>query len=104
MHSRSPISSTDNRSSASCVIEQSLFQQLVSESRLWILGEEIMAGGWVTPPHDRLRSLSPVPRRLRHSDREVVIECMVEKASTSIIYPIITRTNYSEWALVMQVL
>jgi hypothetical protein len=31
---RSPISSTDNCSSASCVIERSLFQQLVSELRL----------------------------------------------------------------------
>jgi hypothetical protein len=28
---------------------------------------------------------------------------VVEKASASIVYPIITRMNYSEWALVMHV-
>jgi hypothetical protein len=55
------------------VIERSLFQQLISESHLWILEEEIMAGGSVTPPHDRPMSLSPVPCRSHQSDREVVI-------------------------------
>jgi hypothetical protein len=70
---------------------------------LWILGEEIMAGGSVTPPRDRLRLLSPVLRMSRHSGREVVIERVVEKASASIIYHILTRTNYSEWAMVMRV-
>jgi hypothetical protein len=57
----------------------------------------------VTPPHDRPRSLSPVLCRLHHSDGEVVTEREVEKASASIVYPIITCTNYSEWALVMHV-
>jgi hypothetical protein len=28
---------------------------------------------------------------------------MVKKSTTAIIYPILMRTNYSEWALVMHV-
>jgi hypothetical protein len=70
---------------------------------LWILGEEIMASGSVTPPHDRLKSLLPVPCRSHHNSEEVVIERVVEKASASIVYPILMRINYSEWVLVMRV-
>jgi hypothetical protein len=55
------------------------------------------------PPRDRVRSSSPIPRRSRHSGREVVVERVVEKASTAIVYPVLTRTNYAEWALVMRV-
>jgi hypothetical protein len=40
---------------------------------------------------------------LRHSGQEVIIERVVEKASTSIVYAVLTRTNYSEWSLVMRV-
>jgi hypothetical protein len=58
----------------------------------------------VTPqPRDRVRSSSPIPRRSRHSGREDVVERVVEKASTAIVYPVLTRTNYAEWALVMRV-
>jgi hypothetical protein len=62
-----------------------------------------MAGKSITPPRNRVRSPSLIPRRSRHSGREVVIERVVEKASASIVYPILTHTNYSEWALVMRV-
>jgi hypothetical protein len=57
----------------------------------------------VTPPRSRKVSLSPVPCWSCHSGREVVIERVVEKSTAVIIYPILTRTNYSEWALVMWV-
>jgi hypothetical protein len=55
----------------------------------------------MTPSCNRPGSQPSIPRRSRDNDREVVIERVVEKASASIIYPILTRTNYSEWALVM---
>jgi hypothetical protein len=57
----------------------------------------------VTPPRSRKVSLSPVPCWSCHSGREVVIERVVEKSTAVIIYPILTHTNYSEWALVMWV-
>jgi uncharacterized membrane protein YgcG len=62
-----------------------------------------MSGKSLTPPRDRGRSSSPIPHRSRHSGREVIIERVVEKASVSIVYPVLTRTNYSEWSLVMRV-
>jgi hypothetical protein len=44
-----------------------------------------------------------VLQRSRHSGWEAVIERVVEKATTSIIYLVLTHTNYSEWSLVMRV-
>jgi hypothetical protein len=67
---------------------------------LEIKGEETMTSSLKTPPWDDPRSLSPVPRRSRNDDQEVVIEQVVEKASASIVYPVLTRMNYSEWSLV----
>jgi hypothetical protein len=52
------------------------------------------------------KSVTPlflVPCGSRHSGREVVIERVIEKSTAMILYPILTRTNYSEWALVMRV-
>jgi hypothetical protein len=62
-----------------------------------------MTGGSQTPSHDRPRSPLPVLRRSHHIGREVVIERVVEKASVSIIYLVLTRMNYSEWSPVMRV-
>jgi hypothetical protein len=62
-----------------------------------------MSGKSLTPPRDRGRSPSPIPRRSRHSGREVVIKRVVENATVSIIYPVLTHTNYLEWSLVMRV-
>jgi hypothetical protein len=62
-----------------------------------------MTGESMTPSREHGRSPLPIPRRSRHSDREVVFERMVKKSTTAIIYPILMRTNYSEWALVMHV-
>jgi hypothetical protein len=67
---------------------------------LEIKGEETMTSSLKTPPWDHPRSLLPVPRRSRNDDQEVVIEQVVEKASASIVYPVLTRMNYSEWSLV----
>jgi hypothetical protein len=54
--------------------------------------------------HGRQFSLSPPPRRPRHHVGErVVVECIVEKSSSSIVYPTLTRSNYMEWSLVMKV-
>jgi hypothetical protein len=44
-------------------------------------------------------SLSPAPRRPRHHGGERV----VERASSNIAYPTLTRSNYTEWSLVMMV-
>jgi hypothetical protein len=57
----------------------------------------------VQPLSHHVRLLSPVPRRSRHSGREVVIERIFEKVTTTIVYPILTHTNYAEWPLVMRV-
>jgi hypothetical protein len=49
-------------------------------------------------PHHRNH---PAPRHPCHhsTDRNVV----VKKSSVAIIYPTLTRSNYTKWALVMQV-
>jgi hypothetical protein len=46
-----------------------------------------------------------VPRRTHHRNggHNVIIKRVVEKSSTVIIYPTLTRTNYAEWSLVMHV-
>jgi hypothetical protein len=48
---------------------------------------------------------SPQPRRSCHRDggRQVVIKRVIEKSTTSIVYPKLTRTNYTEWSAVMSV-
>jgi hypothetical protein len=49
-------------------------------------------------------SLSPLARRPRHHGGErVIIERVVEKSSSSIVYPMLTHSNYTEWSLVMKV-
>jgi hypothetical protein len=47
----------------------------------------------------------PPPRRPRHRNggRETVIEWVIERTSGAIPYPILTRTNYTEWSLVVMV-
>ncbi|WVZ77374.1 hypothetical protein U9M48_025249 [Paspalum notatum var. saurae] len=36
--------------------------------------------------------------------REMVLERVVEKATAAVTYPMLTRTNYTEWSLVMRVI
>jgi hypothetical protein len=51
----------------------------------------------------RRLSLSPPARRPRRGG-ERVIERVIEKSSSAgIVYPTLTRTNYTEWSLVMKV-
>jgi hypothetical protein len=59
---------------SSGVISSDRFQQVASESWLNINGEETMAGGSMTPLHERPRSPSPVPQRSCHSGRGVIID------------------------------
>lgn len=54
-----------------------------------------------TPPRDRRRSPSPPPRRPRH--RHEVIERVVEKSTSDIVYPVLGRNDYTDWSLVMRV-
>jgi hypothetical protein len=63
------------------------------------------AGGRSPRSEPRPRSPSPLPRRPRHWDdgRQVVIERLVEKSTVGIVYPMLTRTNYTEWSAVMRV-
>ena len=56
-----------------------------------------------SPPPRRRVSHSPAPRRGRHRGGEVVIERVVKEASGSVQYPMLTRTNYQEWSLLMRV-
>jgi uncharacterized membrane protein YgcG len=58
-----------------------------------------------TPSPRRRPSPSPAGRRPRgrSGGRGVVIERVIEKSSAAIVYPVLTRSNYAEWALVMQV-
>jgi hypothetical protein len=54
------------------------------------------------PSHLRL-SRSPVPCRRGSSGHGVIVERVIEKSVMGITYPVLTRTNYSEWSLVMRV-
>ena len=56
-------------------------------------------------PSQRRHSPSPPPRRPRHRDagrREVVVERVVKEVGGG-NYPTLTRTNYTEWSLLMKV-
>jgi hypothetical protein len=49
-------------------------------------------------------SLSPPARRpCHHGGERVIVERVIEKSSSSIVYPTLTRSNYMEWSLVMKV-
>jgi hypothetical protein len=48
-------------------------------------------------------SPSPPPHRPRHRDGGRVVERVVEKSTAGIIYPMLTRMNYTEWSAVMHV-
>jgi hypothetical protein len=57
-----------------------------------------------TPPHrNRPASPSPPPRGRRPLERCVIVERVVKEASASVQYPMLTRTNYNEWSLLMRV-
>lgn len=55
-----------------------------------------------SPPRRRRLSHSPAPRRGRRG-AEVIVERVVKEASGNIQYPMLTRTNYNEWASLMRV-
>jgi hypothetical protein len=76
---------------------------VASEPQFKIKGEETMADSSLTLLCYRRRLPLPVLRRSDHSDREVVVERVVEKASASIVCPVLTRMNYAEWSLLMRV-
>lgn len=53
----------------------------------------------------RRTSPSPPPRRARCRDgcREIVVDRVVERSSSRVVYPTLTHTNYAEWSSVMMV-
>jgi hypothetical protein len=68
------------------------------------IGTRAMSNHSCTPAlTHHVRLPSPVPWRSRHIGREVITEWVVEKATMATVYPILTRTNYAEWSLVMRV-
>ncbi|KAF0921542.1 hypothetical protein E2562_009283 [Oryza meyeriana var. granulata] len=64
-------------------------------------------GASPTPPRlGRSQSLSPPPRRPRHRDadgREMVVREVITEAGGLVSYPMLTRTNYTDWAVLMRV-
>jgi hypothetical protein len=48
-------------------------------------------------------SLSPLRHPCHHGGERIIIEHVIEKSSLSIVYPTLTRSNYTEWSLVMKV-
>jgi len=59
-----------------------------------------------SPPPRRRPSTSPEPRRGRHRGGDVIVERVVKEVGGgggSIQYPTLTRTNYSNLALLMRV-
>jgi hypothetical protein len=48
-------------------------------------------------------SPSPPSRQPCHRDggRQTIVERVVGRSTTGIVYPMLTRTNYTEWSLVM---
>jgi hypothetical protein len=56
-----------------------------------------------TPSPHHQPSPSQPPRHPRTHDGERVIERVIKKSSsTGIVYPTLTRMNYTEWSLVMK--
>jgi hypothetical protein len=53
----------------------------------------------------RRQSPSPPPHRPHHRgrDRGAIVERIIEKMSANIVYPTLTRTNYTKWSLMMKV-
>jgi hypothetical protein len=51
----------------------------------------------------RVASVSPPPRRSLH--RDVVVERVVEKVASAspANYPLLTKSNYNQWALLMRI-
>jgi hypothetical protein len=63
------------------------------------------AWGWSHRSESRQVSPSPPSHRPRQRDggRQVVVERLVEKSTAGIVYPMLTRTNYTKWSAVVRV-
>jgi hypothetical protein len=55
-----------------------------------------------TSPRHRRLSLSPTPHRGR-SGPKIIVKRMIKEATATIQYPMLTRSNYEEWVMLMQV-
>ncbi|WVZ62734.1 hypothetical protein U9M48_012444 [Paspalum notatum var. saurae] len=68
-------------------------------------GDKTKNGGDDNKKDDDINSDPSTPRTLFGGDkpREVVVERVVKEIGASVVYPELTRSNYTEWALVMQV-
>ena len=53
-----------------------------------------------TPPRRRRPSPSPTPRRGRRPP-EVIIRRTVKEVGASVQFPMLTRSNYQEWVMLM---
>jgi hypothetical protein len=62
----------------------------------------VIGGRSPSPPPRRRASPSPAPRRGRQRG-EVIIEHIKEGGGGTMQYPMLTRTNYQEWVLMMRV-
>ncbi|KAK3147062.1 hypothetical protein QOZ80_3BG0277590 [Eleusine coracana subsp. coracana] len=55
-----------------------------------------------TPPRRRRLTLSPEPVRGRGGPK-IIVRRTIKEANATIVYPTLTRTNYDEWTMLMQV-
>jgi hypothetical protein len=55
-----------------------------------------------TPPRRRRLSASPEPTRGRGGPK-IIVRRTIKEANATIVYPMLTRTNYDEWSMLMQV-
>jgi hypothetical protein len=62
------------------------------------------SGQYMNGDHNgRPFSMSPPPCRPHHYSPEHIVERVIEKSSSNVVYPTLTRTNCTEWSLVMMV-
>ncbi|CAN6223135.1 unnamed protein product [Urochloa humidicola] len=62
----------------------------------------VLGGRSPSPPPRRRVSASLAPRRGRQRG-EVIVERVVKESGGNVQYPMLTRTNYQEWSLMMHV-
>jgi hypothetical protein len=67
-----------------------------------MVGGSLSHGGHSNTPSRHRPSLSPTPRRGR-TRPQIIVKRTVKEANATVQYPMLTRTNYEEWEMLMRV-